>query len=485
MKTKSITVNTALNTVRMSLTILIPLITYPYITRIFGAEGIGQYEWVKSVVSIFTLIASMGITTYAIREGSKIRDNRKKFSQFAQELLILNMCSTIICYIILLALILSVPKFSMYKLYLVIYSVNIGLSALSLDWVYGVYEDYLYITARQIIVQIISVCGLFLFVRDENDLVVYIVITTISNSGANIFNFLRSRMYIDFKVLKHYNLAIHLAPVIVFFGTRFAMNAYNSLDTFILGMLTTDRAVGYYNVAVKMNTILVTFFSAMSPVYLPRMMKYVSTHDQLHYDNLLEKAIKLKAILIYPMIGGLFFFAPQIVWVIAGEEFSNAVLTLRILCFVLGFVILSSIVQKDIMIPKGKEKSVLVLTVFAAFVNVILSIVLIMNLDYNGAAWGSLIAECLTFLIGAFLVKRSGINLFRIIPRCSYKYFISTLIMSIACYMATQVLEKDELIILVGIPIAVIIYFASLIILKDSFLISTIKMILSKLHIIQ
>ena len=313
MNKKSITINTLLNMVRMSLTIIVPLITYPYITRIFGAEGIGQYEWVKSVISIFSLIASMGITTYAIREGSKIRDDRTKFTQFAQELFILNLLATVACYILLGGLIVTIPRFNTYKLYLLIYSVNIGLSALSLDWVYGVYEDYFYITVRQIIVQILSVCGLFLLVKSENDLIIYIIITTISNSGANIFNFVRSRKYVNFKLLKHYNLTIHLLPVIIFFGTRFAMNAYNSLDTFILGMLSTDQAVGYYNVAVKINTILVTFFSAMSPVYLPRMMKYITVNDKTQYHTLLEKAIRLKTILIYPMMCGLFCFAPQII----------------------------------------------------------------------------------------------------------------------------------------------------------------------------
>lgn len=482
MNKKSITINTMLNMVRMSLTIIIPLITYPYITRIFGAEGIGQYEWVKSVISIFSLIASMGITTYAIREGSKIRDDRTKFTQFAQELFILNLLSTVACYILLGGLIVTIPRFNTYKLYLLIYSVNIGLSALSLDWVYGVYEDYFYITVRQIIVQILSVCGLFLLVKSENDLIIYIIITTISNSGANIFNFVRSRKYVNFKLLKHYNLTIHLLPVIIFFGTRFAMNAYNSLDTFILGMLSTDQAVGYYNVAVKINTILVTFFSAMSPVYLPRMMKYITVNDKTQYHTLLEKAIRLKTILIYPMMCGLFCFAPQIIWLIAGDDFSNAVNTLRILCFVLGFVILSSIVQKDIMIPNGKEKTVFILTIFAALCNIIISSLLIIFIDYNGAAWGSLLAEGMTFFIGVVITKKEDINLLQIIPRCSYKYMIATIVMGGVCCASNVLLKSNLKIIVIGIPSAVSLYAGTLFLLRDSFFCSGIKNILVKLQ---
>ena len=482
MKQKSIAVNTVLNTIRMSLTFIVPLITYPYITRIFSSEGIGQYEWVKSVITILLLIASMGITTYAIREGSKIREDRAKFTKFAQELFILNLISTAICYAILFVLILTVPRFSEYKTYLLIYSINIGLSALSLDWVYGVYEDYAYITIRQIIVQALSVCGLFIFVRTKNDLILYIIITTVSNSGANIFNFIRARKYVNFKPVGHYNLMLHLIPVLIFFGTRFAMNAYNSIDSFLLGMMCSDDSVGYYNVAVKINSIIVTFFIAMSPVYLPRMMKYISCKDKSALDGLLNKVIRLKTLLIYPMMGGLFCLAPQIVWLLGGDDFEESIFTLRLLCFALGFIILSSIVQKDVMIPRGREKAVFVLTFVAAVSNVLISFILIMFVGYNGAAFGSLAAEGVVFITGVLYInKQEKINLFVLILRESYKYLIATAVMIASLVLMTHIIHKNILVVVISIPVAVVIYFLTLFLLKDSFVISNASTFFCKL----
>lgn len=485
MKQKSIAVNTVLNSIRMTLTILIPLITYPYITRIFNSDGIGQYEWVKSVISILTLFASLGINTYAVREGSKIRNDRKKFTKFAQELFIINFISTFICYMVLIGLISAVPKFNQYQTYLLIYSINIGLSALSLDWVYGVYEDYAYITIRQIIVQLISLCGLFLLVKNENDLIIYIIITTVSNSGANIFNFIRARKYVDFKPVWDYSLKLHIVPVLIFFGTRFAMHAYNSLDTFVLGIMCDDRSVGYYNVAVKINTILVTFFSAMSPVYLPRMIKYISQKNDGSFNDLLKKAIKLKTMLVYPMVCGLFCFAPQIVWLLAGDDFSSAVVTLRILSFVLGFVIMSNIVQNDILIPKGREKIVFGLTIASSVLNVLISCLLIAFIGYNGAAVGSLIAEGLIFILGTILVlKKENINLIKIVSLETFRYIISSLVMSAVCIIIKQIIIDNILSVLVGIPCGVVVYFSLLFVLNDKFFrenfIKIIKKILKK-----
>ena len=187
------------------------------------------------------------------------------------------------------------------------------------------------------------------------------------------------------------------------------------------------------------------------------------------YRSLLAKAIKLKTILIYPIVCGLFMFAPQVIWMIAGKAFDNAVGTLRILCFVLAFVLLSSIVQKDIMIPNGKEKTVLNLTLFAAISNVLISCLLIVLIDYNGAAWGSLLAEGVTFLIGCVILKKDGYDLFRMIPQCSVKYFIATLLMGLSCLISGMLLPSNWLIICVDIPVAVVVYFGSIFLLRDEF----------------
>ncbi|WP_318531731.1 oligosaccharide flippase family protein [Limosilactobacillus reuteri] len=78
MKKKSLAVNAILNALRNGLNILFPLITFPYVSRILNVSGLGKYNFSNSIVSYFLLIAGLGINTYAIREGAKFRDDRKK-----------------------------------------------------------------------------------------------------------------------------------------------------------------------------------------------------------------------------------------------------------------------------------------------------------------------------------------------------------------------------------------------------------------------
>lgn len=101
MKNKSLGLNAFLNGLKSVLNLLFPLITFPYVSRVLEVRGIGIYNYSNSIVSYFLLIAALGISAYAIREGAKYRDNRKQISEFASEIFTINMWSTIIAYILL------------------------------------------------------------------------------------------------------------------------------------------------------------------------------------------------------------------------------------------------------------------------------------------------------------------------------------------------------------------------------------------------
>ena len=99
MKKKSLKLNLIINLCNMLLSKLYPLITFPYITRILLASGVGKYNFTISFVSYFQLIAALGISTFAIREGAKIRDDKIALNKFANDMIRLNLISTVFSYV--------------------------------------------------------------------------------------------------------------------------------------------------------------------------------------------------------------------------------------------------------------------------------------------------------------------------------------------------------------------------------------------------
>ena len=93
MAEKSIRKNAAFNVMKTAMSMLFPLITFPYASRILSPEGIGKVNFANSIVAYFTLIAGLGIEFYGIREGAKVRHDKDKLSKLTMELFLLNLIS--------------------------------------------------------------------------------------------------------------------------------------------------------------------------------------------------------------------------------------------------------------------------------------------------------------------------------------------------------------------------------------------------------
>ena len=90
--------NTIFNSAKTVFGIIYPLITFPYISRVLMAEKVGKVNSGNSIVRYFSLIASLGVSTYAIRECSKVRDSQDELSNTASQIFSINIISTLISY---------------------------------------------------------------------------------------------------------------------------------------------------------------------------------------------------------------------------------------------------------------------------------------------------------------------------------------------------------------------------------------------------
>ena len=91
---KSLAINAALNSFNTALSLIFPLITFPYASRVLHVNNLGKVGFSNNIVSYFVLLAGLGISTYAIREGARLREDKEKLSAFASEIFTINILST-------------------------------------------------------------------------------------------------------------------------------------------------------------------------------------------------------------------------------------------------------------------------------------------------------------------------------------------------------------------------------------------------------
>lgn len=412
-------------------TLIFPLITFPYASRVLNPSGVGAVSYVTSVVSYFLMFSQLGIPTYGIRVCAQVRDDKEKLSKTVHELLFINILTSIISYVILFLVTSTVPQLSGEKELVYIISITIALSAIGVEWLYKGLEEYTYITVRSIVFKAIALIALFLFVHTEDDYVVYGAISIFAASASNICNFINVRKYISFGYQGNYNFKRHLKPILVFFGMSCATTIYTNLDTVMLGTLCNNQIVGYYNAAIKIKSILVCLITSLGAVLLPRASYYIETGKKTEFVGILNKALLFVTWVSVPVCIYFMCYSKECILFLAGEKYLKSIPIMQTLMPTIIFIGYSNIIGMQVLVPYGKEKYVFYSEVAGALTDFLINIVLIPKIGALGAAIGTLVAEALVLLIQIFLVRRVQCLTF------DFKYLIKIIIVSIIALIAT------------------------------------------------
>lgn len=401
-KKRSLSVNAFLNGLRNCLNLIFPLITFPYVSRTLTVSGVGIYNFSSTYVNYFLLIAGLGISTYAVREGAKYRDNKVKFTLFANQVFSINVYSTIVSYILLFISVILFSNLHNYALCILIFSIQILFTTIGTEWIYIIYEDFSYITIRSILFKIISVILLFILVKKPTDYYWYAAITVFASVGSNILNYLHLKNFIPLKFTSRVKWSEHLKPILVIFASQLAVSIYVNSDNTLLGLLKNDYAVGIYSISVKIYTIAQGMLTAILAVTIPRLATLYGKRFFEKFNKLLKSLIGTLLILAVPSAVGLIMLSNDIIVIIASSKYMPAAMPLRLISFAIIFSIFSWIFSECILIPAKRERYVLKNTIITACFNILLNILLIPLWSYNGTALSTVLTELLSAIMNAY-----------------------------------------------------------------------------------
>lgn len=404
-KYRSLGINAFLNAVKSGLSIIFPLITYPYAFRVLHAEGIGKVDYASSIISYFTMIASLGISTYATREGAKVRDNKKAFEKFSSQIFSINLITTVIAYFLLGIAMMTLNSLSSYKCLLIILSLSVGFTTLGIEWINTIYEDYLYVTIRSIITHIVTLVLLFLIVKNANDYYVYAFLIVLSNAIICITNWFYCRKYVTLRLTFKLDFKKHFSSIVTLFANSVATSIYVNADTTMIGIYAGDYYVGIYSLAVKIYNVVKRMIVALYSVAISRISYYAGKNDKKSICNIYTDLLSNLTVLLIPASIGLISVAKEIVFIMGGTEYTGAVVTLQILSVSLVGAVFGGAVTYCLNIPLGREKINVVATSLSAIINILLNIVLIPLFKQNGAALTTAISEFFVFFYCMFLFE--------------------------------------------------------------------------------
>ncbi|EMG32611.1 flippase [Streptococcus oralis] len=393
--------NYAYNLSYQLLVIILPIITTPYITRIFSSDDLGTYGYFYSIVTYFLLLATLGVANYGTKE---ISAHRKEIEKNFWGIYSLQFAATWLSILLYLVLCFLLP--SMQNPVAYILGLSLVSKGLDISWLFQGLEDFRKITVRNITVKLVGVISIFLFVKSANDLYLYVFLLTIFELLGQLSMWLPARQFIG---RPHFDLKYakkHLKPVILLFLPQIAISLYVTLDSTMLGTLASTRDVGIYDQALKLVNILLTLVTSLGSVMLPRVSNLLSSGDHKAVNKMHEMSFLIYNLVIFPIMAGMLIVNDDFVNFFLGQDFQEARYAIAIMIFRMFFIGWTNIMGIQILIPHNKNKEFMLSTTIPAIVSVGLNLLLLPKLGYIGAAIVSVLTEALVWSIQLFFTRK-------------------------------------------------------------------------------
>lgn len=405
MKKNDALTNILFNILKTVINLLFPIIIFPYTSRVLGPENLGKVDFATSVVSYFSLFASMGIPAYGIIVCSRDRENRRRLNETVSELLFLNLVFTAIVEILLLICIYSIKRFYVISNLLLLNALNMIFVIIGMDWFFNAIEQYKYITIRSFMMKVVSLFLIFILVKENQDYVIFAAIIIFSTVGANLFNCIYSRHFWSLTRVNMEGIKRHIVPIMTYFGASIASTINSNTDLVMLGFLKNDTIVGLYSFSVKVKTILSSIVTAGLAVLIPQ---FTLSYAKKEIDNFRKL---LRSTLLFAMmiaIGMTFFFiisTNEVISILGGNRYNNAKTSMIVLTLCVIVLGVTWTLGVGVLQACGKEKSYAKTITISCCVNIILNILLIPEYGHLGAAIATFCTEFVNMIFFFYYSK--------------------------------------------------------------------------------
>ena len=458
------------------LLVVTPLITTPFLTRVMKSEVLSINSYTANIAQWFVLFGMLGINNYGSKMIGKYRDNHQDKSRMFIEIYCMQFISMLIISILYIVFLVSFDH--LYKVIMMAQMITLLSVGFDITWFFYGIEDLKKITIRNSIVKIVGIVLIFSFIRSENDLLLFVLINSLSGLFGQLIMWLSISKHITFTKVKLQNILAHFKPNIALFIPQIAISVYSVLDITMLGSLYHDIShVNFYEQGNKLVKMFLFFVTSIGAIMLPRIANIHHKNDHMKIQEYLNNTYKLALYLAIPMVVGIITLIPNFIsWFLPLEYqvVSNMIIALTPIII---FISISNVYGIQYMVPTGLVKQYTISVVVAAICNFAINLMLIPTYGAYGAIIGTVSSEFIVTIIQYIFIKnriKLTINI-----KAMFNIILASISMGIIVILIGYIGSN---IIINGIQVLVgfFIYTIILYILKDNFIMTILKGVKAK-----
>ncbi len=458
-----ITKNYIYNLIYQMVSMLIPLFTAPYLSRILGPIGTGIYGYVNSATTLICSIVILGIYNYGNRQIAYVRDDPDAISNVFWQIMSSRVVIAIFGSVVYFAVTMSIGKYR--SLFLIYYSYMIGYF-IDPTWLFVGVEDMKWALLKNMLTKIIAVVSIFLFVKDSNDIDKYLFIQGISIALANAISFTQIKRYVRKPHLDFSNVKTDLINSALLFLPSVGTIIYTQCDKIMIELMTDNsQAVAFYDYSEKILTIPLAFILAINNAIMPRIANEFKRENKEQIQSLLNKSARCLLFISFPAMLGMIAISEKFIPWYLGNEFIPTVQAIKVMAPILLTNTLMGVSGSQYFTATNQVK-ILMLSQFSAMIlNILVNAVLIPKYGFMGAAFATILTSCVCAVIQyVYMTKQIK---FEGILRTALYYAVQAVIMYFVIAFATRTLPSKLSTTFLQILIGGSVYFVCAVLAKD------------------
>ncbi|WBF08439.1 flippase [Methanothermobacter thermautotrophicus] len=388
---------------------LLPLVTFPYLTRVLGPSNFGKVAFAVAFIAYFQLLTDYGFNFSATREISIHRDDPERVSRIYSSVMATKTLLLTVTFTAMLTLILLIDRFrSDYLLYIFTYGLVVG-NLLFPAWFFQGVERMRYISILRIVSSLIYTALIFIIVRGPGD---YLYVPLINSAGFIVVGLYSQRIVlrefgVNFMVPSLADIREQLLEGWHLFISTLAISLYTTSNRFILGLLVSSATLGYYAVAEDITRALQGLVSPISQAIYPYFSR-IQRDDRERARYELRKMLVFMGALTFILSVALALLAPVIVGILAGSSYSLSVPLMQILVFLLFAVGINTVMGLG-LISLGHKDIFSRIVIIAGLLHIPILIGFTMLIGVIGAAIAVILTETFIVFLEYFIIRKKNI----------------------------------------------------------------------------
>ena len=459
----SIIKNYLYNTVYQIMSMLIPLITMPYLTRVFDPEQLGLNSLSLSIANYFMLFGVLGMQMYGNRQIAYVRDNKEKLAKTFWSLYTVQLATSTVSLIVYYVFISCFTTVNT-TIYL-IQGLNIISVMIDISWLFMGLEDFKKVVIRNTFARLVGLACIFIFVKSPDDLLLYALLTVLVNIVSILLMWLYVPRYVGSIAIDKKIVRRTIKPLLKLFLPQIATQVYTLLSRTLVGFLSTKDQVIFYDYSQKIVNMVLAMITSIGVVLLPRVSNIIGNGKREEVPRIIEKTFKIVSYMAIPMSIGLMCVSKILVsWFLSPKYLSVGQLTAWTSLIIIA-VSWANIIGVQYLIATKQENKYTLSIIIAAIVNLIMNVCLIPSHGAAGAIISLIVAEYIGIVIQLILVRKQ-LPIKRMLLGV-VKYVIVSLIMGVVVVFIGNSISNGMLANIVQGISGVVIYIVIMFIIKD------------------